>query len=211
MLGATLAVPSVAFGGLDPIVVEAGDQSVFSPKVFTSNLNDSGPNFLWEWGDEGDNGETVGDHNVRQDRRLFRSGKPTDSVVGGYYLSASAGTFRYFCDVHGGPRGAGMSGKVKVPPMQYAITRLRGFQDFIPVQWATVNSETGNQYDVQYRVGDKPWRNWKTNTSKLQAKFGFNDNPVPLRNRVYSFRARSEVAGSKKRRSNFSPPLVVAP
>jgi plastocyanin len=62
---------------------------------------------------------TGGFHNVVADDGSFRlgegdSGSPGSSWRTGSHTFNTAGTFRYFCEIHGGPGGQGMSGIVIV-------------------------------------------------------------------------------------------------
>lgn len=122
-------------------------------------------------------------HNVRESGRLFRSGNPTDEVD--FSVAFSAGTFRYFCEVH---VSFGMSAAVRVPVRLSAAPDGRAFT----VRWATSASDTGSSYDVQYRAGSDKWKTWKSDTDAGKAVFGKGDRPIRLLNgRTYSFRARS--------------------
>src|SRR5688572_13718559 len=134
-LSVALGMPGVASGGSAGIAVEADGANKFAPKVASFTLISS--NFYWYWGA---GGVTSRPHNVRQDDRLFRSGAPTKNG-GNISFSVSAGTFPYFCEVHGGPGGRGMSGKVKVPPKEGSPE-----PDGVPVSWAVDASTTGSRY-----------------------------------------------------------------
>jgi hypothetical protein len=217
-LGILGALPSPANAGIGFITVEAMDENEFAPRKESYTLLAS-PNFVWQWGDSGDDGVALRKHNVRQDDRLFRSGDPSKSPVeectsigssqGCYELSASAGTYRYYCENHGGPGGQGMSGKIKVAPALLGDITA----DSIGISWGTrfdgspVHT-TGDQFDVRFRVNDGSWRHWKTNTAKRKGVFGKNDNPVDVKvGRTYDFKARSEKSSNPSRRSGWSPKL----
>ena len=60
------------------------------------------------------------DHNVWPDDNLHpsRSGAPADGPETYFYRFDEVGTFRYFCQVHGGLGGVGMSGRVVVTAAQ---------------------------------------------------------------------------------------------
>ena len=169
----------------------------FVPQNVNTAVNAAG--VQWDWG-----AGTNNDHNVRQDDKLFRSGNTTDS---GTYLvgNPSAGTFPYYCEAHGSP-GSGMHGTLKIKPDQVATkTKLGEVQ--IGVQWAEGDLETGDRFDVQYRVGNKDWKGWKQHTAKVEGAFGKNGNPVEVKpGTTYKFRARSRE-GNKQ--SGFSPALKV--
>lgn len=143
-------------------------------------------------------------HNVREDGRIFRSGDPMGDDAFTYTVVFSAGTFHYFCEVHGGPTG-GMDGLVRVP-----VTILAGPSGLpFTVRWATASSQTGDRFDVQFRVGSGEWRTWRAGTASLQGVFGKNGRPVRVRDGVtYWFRARS-LSGTA--RSRWSPPRSFAP
>lgn len=67
-----------------------------------------------------------GVHNVVADDNSFRSGSPVTNLSFEHTFN-SAGNFRYYCEPHGGPGGAGMSGVVNVqgstPPAGPTLTR----------------------------------------------------------------------------------------
>ena len=107
----------VLIGVLATFLVEAPsalatNQSVtVSSNVFTSNAVTvfQGESVTWH--------NTGGTHNVHFDDNSFRMPNPASSS--GWTVSRTLntpGTFRYYCDVHGGPGGVGMSGTVTVTP-----------------------------------------------------------------------------------------------
>ena len=202
-----LALPALAHAGIGYINVEASDQNKFSPKMESYNVL-AHPNFWWQWGDDTDGGVTLRKHNVRQDDGLFRSGDPTKTPPGDHYeLTASAGTFPYYCEVHGGPGGEGMSGQIKVPPAVEGSPSLAG----ISLTWATASSETGHAYDVRWKMDDRRWRLWKNDTADLGGDFGAGGDPVTLKDgHTYKFEARSEKSSDHSRRSDWSPRVAVA-
>lgn len=142
-------------------------------------------------------------HNVHQDGGLFHSGLAT-MLPFTYDVVFSAGTFHYYCQVHGSEFG-GMDGVVRIP---VRINRAPDGLKFT-VLWARKSSETGSVYDVQFKVGSGDWRNWRRNTSTLSGVFGRNRNPVRVRDGVrYSFRARSQEGDEQSRWSpvrRFTP------
>ena len=137
-----------------------------------------------------------GEHNVHSKQGLFSSGAPTTGEID-FTATFSAGTFPYICDVHA---FGGMKGRVEVPP---TLTSAPDGKPFT-VKWATLDTDTGGTFDVQYRVGNSDWTTWKTNAERPSGVFGKNGNPVTLRSgRTYSFRARSgRGTGSN---SGYSP------
>jgi plastocyanin len=139
---------------------------------------------------------TSNDHNVREDGELFDSGLASSMPLD-FPVVFSAGTFHYYCEVHGSEFG-GMDGLVKIP---VRIGRAPDGLSFT-VRWATDASETGSVYDVQFKVGAGDWRNWRANTSTLSGVFGRNRNPVRVRDGVlYKFRARSQEGSEFSRYS----------
>jgi plastocyanin len=201
-LGVAVFIPAVAHGGLQQgIIVEFGGDDVFFPDQATGDVN-SDNIFQWTWG-----AGTIDEHNVRQDSKLFYSGQPTDQRPS-FDVVFSAGTYHYYCEVHGSKSG-GMDGEVAVSPALGDTKRKRGVEFVFSIQWASEATATGNQFDVQYKVGSGEWKYWKKNTSKDEGLFGKNGKPVAVNlDKVYKVRARSEKASNPKRRSGWSPPLT---
>ena len=134
-------------------------------------------------------------HNVREDRKLFYSGVVQANID--FQTRFSAGTFRYYCELHVSTDG--MRGIVNVPVTLSSAPQGLPFT----VRWATGKSKTGGKYDVEFRVGTKRWRTWKTNAITGSGVFGKGKKPVAVVNgKKYSFRARSQ---SKKGASRWSP------
>ena len=196
------------------ITVEAGGENRFGPRKVTQQI----PEVVFQWNWNGID-PTAREHNVRQDKRLFYSGPPT--TEDSFQRSISAGTFHYYCEVHGS-RSGGMDGKVKVRPASLSAPdpEDRSF----PVQWAIagkasgvsarrgggVPTETGDRFDVRFKVEDGRWRIWKRDTRKVKAQFGRNDNPVHVRNgREYKFKARSQKGSNDNKVSGWSPKLTI--
>jgi plastocyanin len=136
------------------------------------------------------------EHNVHQAQGLFHSGSPTGGPID-FTRAFSAGTFRYFCQIHG---GSGMRGSVKVP-----VTVRPDQAGGLPsIRWATGSTNTGTRYDVQYRVGNGAWKNWKIDVRGRASLFGRNGRPLTLEDgKRYSFRARSQKTGGSP--SGWSP------
>jgi plastocyanin len=201
LAGACL-IPAVAHGGgLVQITVEAGGEDLFSPDHASgSALNQ--PGFQWDWGKG-----TIDEHNVRQDSKLFYSGQPTDFQQP-FRIDASAGTYHYYCEVHGSKSG-GMDGELDVAPSSGSLKQKHGGRIVFEIFWASENADTGNQFDVQYRVGNRDWKYWKKNTAKRHGLFGKNGKPVTVKDgKVYKVRVRSEKASNPDKRSDWSPALA---
>jgi plastocyanin len=175
--------------------VEIHDDNTFAPDDVGNQVGDT-----VRWFNDG---MTAASHNVREDGELFRNGDPTNGPID-FPVVFSAGTFHYYCEVHGSESG-GMDGLVRIP---LRITRPPDGLRFT-VRWATQASETGSVYDVQFRVGSGDWRRWKRDTSALSGVFGRNRNPVRVRDGVrYSFRGRSQEGDAVSRWSpvrSFTP------
>jgi plastocyanin len=171
------AVP-VSSGGLDETVQVRDDE--FDPAVVPSTTNPllAGESIEWEWAFD-----VESTHDVRQLRGLFRS--PLTNVPGTQYLRTfSSGKFQYECSIH----GPSMSGTVRV--MIFVDTAPSG----LPLlRWAFPDTNTGNAFDVRFRVGDGRWRPWKTDTTKGFGVFGKDGRPVRYNpDKEYSLRARSQ-------------------
>ena len=178
---------------LIPTPAEAGQVNVevhdnfFAPDEIGNRVGDT-----VRWFSDGTNNE----HNVREDGLLFYSGAETNLPID-FPVVFSAGTFHYYCEVHGSEFG-GMDGLVRIPTR---ISRAPEGLKFT-VRWATEASETGNVYDVQFKVGSGDWRNWRRDTASLSGVFGRNGNPVRVRGGVlYRFRARSQEGAEFSRYS----------
>jgi plastocyanin len=144
---------------------------------------------------------TMSQHNVREDHRIFRSGAPTAADGTMFRRVFSAGTFHYYCALHGS-RVGGMAGLIRAR----LIHRTTTAGDPL-LRWASPDSNTGRAFDVQFRVGNGPWRIWRKDTTKRSGVFGRNGRPVPFDpDRSYSIRARSQHRpGTGERVSRWSP------
>jgi len=196
----SLAIPGVASAGLEIEVKDLGASGVFDPTVVQGPAGSP-----VGWFSSG--GTTANEHNVSQDKGLFRSGELSTSFT--YSIPVSAGTFPYHCELHGAPGGVGMAGKLKIQPVQMA-TKAKHGETQIGVGWADASLPTGDRFDLQFRVNRGDWKSWKKDTSAIEGTFGKNGNPVEVKSgKTYRFRARSELAAHPRRASDFSPPLKV--
>jgi hypothetical protein len=150
--------------------------------------------------------ETQNSHNVREDNRLFYSGAPVADRASPFERDFSAGTFHYYCELHGSP-GGGMDGLIRVDLIHAAAPAGRAFT----VRWAGPVTETGSAFDVRFRVDGGRWRTWKSDTSSFKGAFGRNRKPVRVRpGHEYDFQARSQRNPSAEgTRSRWSPVLEV--
>lgn len=176
LLVAVVVVPVGAGAATTQVTVK---DSAFKPDVVRVAV---GGSVQWIWA-EG-NRET---HNVREEGEIFSSGSPM-SASDPFKRVFSAGTFYYYCEVHGfnSPK---MDGFVKVPvtiapaPAGVAFT----------VKWASGVTNTGSKFDVQYRIGSGKWKTWKKDVASPSAVFGAKGAPVTVApGQRYSFRARSQ-------------------
>ena len=129
------------------------------------------------------------EHNVSEDHGIFRSGPPRGGAFE-FSVRVSAGTFPYFCEVHGGVDGEGMAGVIRVP------VRLAPFppDETFTVRWATKGSVTGQRFDVQWRSRAK-WQRWQRGVTAKRAVFGRDGDPVVVTpGEAYQFRARTRTA-----------------
>lgn len=190
-----LLVLSGVIAALAPSVVAAATTDIgisdnfFDPKKATVKVGAA-----VNWSRAGRSSQT---HNVREDHKLFRSGAPTSGNID-FTRKFSAGTFSYYCEVHGS-RSAGMRGLVRVPVTIGAAPASLPFT----VKWATAATNTGSKFDVQYRVGSGAWKTWKSDVSGGKATFGQGAAPVSVKaDKSYSFRARSKKGDAA---SKWSP------
>lgn len=201
LVAALLALAMPASAGVTVTEIEFGDVSAddyFSPDDVTVTQNPGGNEGIWvrEPG-------STGDHNVREDRRLFRSGPVQDNTTfNEYQESISAGAWHYFCEIHG-TRTSGMDGTIRVRPRTDDPDGSS-----ILVRWADTADTTGDAYKVQWRRGTSGrWKTWLRATKRPAARFGKSDNPTNARpNATYQVRARSFEKSNPKRASGFSPP-----
>jgi plastocyanin len=87
---------------LDTIFVTVEDFT-FTPDDITIVVGDT---VQWD--------NILGFHNVVADDNSFTSGPPASAPWSFSHTFNSTGTFAYYCAVHGGPGGAGMSGIITV-------------------------------------------------------------------------------------------------
>jgi hypothetical protein len=193
-IAAGLAVVGLPASASASATITLTNDNTFSPPSAGLNLGEG--SFDWQWGPGGSG--LLNLHNVVQNDSLFTSGDPVASRPGGYSVTASAGTYPYFCVLH-----FGMEGVVSVTPVLAPTDAGHGP---IRLSWASADTTTGDGYDVRYRTGKK-WKTWKKDTGKLSGVFGKRKKPVKVKSgRSYRFEARSR---SGKHRSEWSPELVV--
>jgi len=198
---ALMMAPAVTGAGVivEEIAVDdppGADAFAFTPDRVDVLVN--GP-VHWSRGVDGD-----ARHSITQTDGFFRLA-PTNGLID-FTRRFSAGTFRYFCEIHGSP-ARGMDGVVRVMPDADTDPLGPNFD----VRWAEDETlETGDRFDVRYRrQGASDWKRWERNTPLTKAEFGLGNEPErAVQGRAYEFTARSKgnASGAK---SGWSPPLVV--
>jgi plastocyanin len=193
---ALLAIPALAFGrATTTVTVAPSNQNTFGPKSVTKNVGAG--SIHWQWGTSG---STFAAHNVRQDAKLFYSGALTNSKPAGYTITPSAGSFHYYCELHGSPT-SGMAGTIRIKPAIFNQTATS-----FGVRWSPGTNQTGNAFDVRYRVDGGTWKTWKSHVAAAQATFGANNSPVHVgAGHTYEVQARSEKSTDLSKRSGWSP------
>jgi plastocyanin len=199
LIGATvalLAVPALAFGrSTTTVTVAPNDSFSFGPANVTKTVGAGGIHWQWDT-----NGHTFAPHNVRQDKKLFYSGAATSNNTSGFSIVPSAGSFHYYCEVHGTPT-SGMQGTIKIKPQISNVTASS-----FAVRWAPTSSNTGGKFDVRYRVDGGTWKVWKNDTTGRQATFGGSNKPVHVTaGHTYDVQVRSEKSTDTSKTSDWSP------
>jgi plastocyanin len=164
--------------------VEATGGKTFSPKTVNAGVGGS-----VHWFSTADGV----DHTVTQNAGIFDTGALADAF--NFTRKFSAGTYPYHCEKHGAD---GMVGTVKVPPQVVSAPAGLAFT----VKWAVAGTQTGNSFDMKYRVGSGAWKTWRNNTSAKSMVFGKGGPVAVARGKTYSFQVRS---GSGAKESLFSP------
>ncbi|MEK6326989.1 MAG: hypothetical protein AABM66_05600 [Actinomycetota bacterium] len=195
-----LAFPSAASAVATEIQV---DDNFYAPDNPPTRNLATGASFHWQ-----DAPSSGNPHNVRQDFTLFNSGALTNGTIN-FSIRASAGSYHYYCTLHGSTSGD-MDGVVRVRPVFAAAPTGLPFT----VTWGltgTSGTTTGNQFDVQYRVGTSAtWKFWRNDVAARSGVFGQNNQPVQvLSGRTYQFRARSQKSSAPNQPSGWSPILQV--
>jgi plastocyanin len=206
LIGATaavLAVPALAFGRATTTVTVGPtgsggfEENTFAPSDVTQTVGVG--DIKWQWGTDG---TTTSAHNVREDDKLFYSGGITTNKPAGFDVVPSAGSFHYYCVAHGSRNSSvGMVGTIKVRPAVFNQTP-RSFG----VRWSTGSDDTGDAFDVRYRVDGGKWKKWKNDVTKAKATFGAKRKPVRVRRgHTYDVQARSEKKSKPSKHSKWSP------
>jgi len=183
--------PPEVSGKIDPATLVQVSDNAFTPGTVAPKL---GTGVFWTRATG-----SVGNHNVAEVGDIFRSGAATTGAID-FLVTFSAGTFNYECEVH-----PTMTGIIKVKPKVGAAPTGLPFT----VTWATSKTDSGTQFDVQYKIGTGSWKNWKTDTTAFKAVFGKDGSPVTVvAGRKYSFRAASQSGAAT---SSWSPTTSFTP
>ena len=198
---ALLAIPALATGATTTITVSPNNSLSFGPKSVTKNVGAG--SIHWQWGT---NGTTSLPHNVRQDSNLFNSGALTASKPSGYTITPSAGSFHYYCTLHGSPgSNTGMVGTINIRPTVFSKTASS-----FGVKWSPGTNQTGNAFDVRYRVDGGAWKTGQNLVTTAQAVFGASNSPVHVSpGHTYEVQARSEKLSNVSKASGWSPSAKV--
>jgi plastocyanin len=179
MVALVLPAQAAAQGDTREVVV---DDDFFSPERVKFDAGTASVH--WAWGPPVSQNE----HNVRQDDRVFYSGAL--SATGDFTVTPSAGTFGYYCQLHGFP-GGGMAGEIKVKPTGEANGKRAN------LVWATADTDTGTRFDVRQKVGKKEPEVVEEKTKALDGRFKLKDGKN-------QFQVRSR---ERNRVSDWSPKL----
>jgi plastocyanin len=161
-----LVLPAQAAAQGDTREVAGGDD-FFSPERVSMAVGAGSVHWAWS---------TANEHNVRHDDRVFYSGAL--STTGDFTVTPSAGTFDYYCELHGFP-GGGMAGEIKVKP----TGEVKGKR--ANLVWATADTDTGTRFDVRQKVGKEKPKVVEEKTKSLDGRFKLKDgkNQFQVRSR----------------------------
>jgi plastocyanin len=176
-----LALPAQAAAQGGTQEVSTGDD-FFNPENVSVEVGSA--SIHWAWGPPA----SLNEHNVRQDDRLFYSGALVTS--GEFTVTPSAGSFHYYCELHGFD-GGGMDGALKVKPTGTVSGRKA------TVVWATPETDSGTRFDVRQKVGSKKPKVVEEKTKALEGTF-------KLKSGKNQFQVRSRQG---KAVSDWSPKL----
>lgn len=154
-IAVALALPAIAVGQGTTREIGVVDDEFIPENVSTTVGVES---FRWAWGPPA----SVREHNVRQDDKLFYSGTPAAS--GEFTVTPSAGTFGYYCEIHGNA-GIGMHGELRVKPTGSANGNRAS------IVWATAETNSGSQFDVRQKVGTAKPKLVEEKTREFEGSF----------------------------------------
>jgi plastocyanin len=173
-----LALPAQAAAQGVTQEISTGDD-FFTPENVSFEAGSTNVHWVWN---------TTNLHNVRQDDRLFYSGALAQT--GDFAVTPSAGTFGYFCELHGF-QGGGMAGEIKSKPTATVSGRRA------QIIWASPDTNTGTQFDVRQKVGKKKPKVIEEKTREFGGTFRLKSGKT-------QFQVRSRLGN---RVSDWSPKL----
>jgi plastocyanin len=161
-----LALPAQAAAQGSVQEVAVGDD-FFDPQRVSLGVGSASVHWGWS---------TAREHNVRQDDRIFYSGALSET--GNFAVTPSAGTFHYYCELHGFEAG-GMDGEIRAKPTATANGSRA------ELLWATTATDTGTHFDVRQKVGKKPPKLVEERTREFGGTFKLKPgkNQVQVRSR----------------------------
>ncbi|HKI85338.1 MAG TPA: Calx-beta domain-containing protein, partial [Thermoanaerobaculia bacterium] len=194
------------------------ENNFFTPKTITIQPGDS-----VTWTNNGG-----GFHNVKSEDGSFTSGAPSTSQWTFTQSFSSAGTYPYYCQVHGGPGGVGMAGTVIVGSasnpgtlafsrtsysvsegggnVQITVTRTGGDDGAASVHYATGDgsAHAGNDY-----TGTSGTLNWGDKDSASKSfSIPIINNTKADGNRVFSVHLSSASGASLGSPANGSVTII---
>lgn len=186
---AALAFPALASAQGATREIETGDD-FFNPEDVAFDVG--AESVHWQWGPP----TSINQHNVEEQNGLFSSGAL--AVSDELTITPSAGTFPYFCDLHGAIADngdpIGMAGMIEVRP----TSTPQGKKTL--VTWATQVTDTGTTFDVRQKSGRKDPEVVEKKTDQIEGVFKLKDGTS------YQFQARSRQG---KATSEWSPKLKI--
>ena len=119
-------------------------------------------------------------------------------------LRASAGTYPYYCELHGSGGEGPMAGQVAVRPIAGEVG-----DDGFEVIWAHGSTETGGSFATRWKKqGQNKWKTWQAFTEAKHKEFGQNDKPTDVKpGKTYLIQVRSSGPGSSKWSPSLSVPV----
>jgi plastocyanin len=165
-----LALPAQAAAQGTVREVATGDD-FFKPENVSLDVGAASVPASVHWGWSTDN-----EHNVRQDDRIFYSGAL--ATTDDFTVTPSAGTFGYYCELHGF-EGGGMAGEIKAKPTGTVDGNRAN------IVWATPETDSGTRFDVRRKVGSKKPKLVEEKTRDLEGSFKLKDgkNQFQVRSR----------------------------
>ena len=98
-----------------------------------------------------------------------------------------------------------MAGTINIRPAIFSKTASS-----FGVKWSPGTNQTGNAFDVRYRVDGGAWKTWQNHVTTAQAVFGASNSPVHVGpGHTYEVQARSEKLSNVSKASGWSPSAKV--